>query len=190
MKDFFLQGINKRKVVIQLVIIVVFGALLGVYASETFSNDQDEEIVESDWLHILVLGIDKRGTLYDDTGQSGNNGQSDALIVVSIEQDTGEIVLTHIPRETIVEIDIYTGDMSYMGSEEAQICLQYAYGSDPKKGARLVTEKVEELLGIHISYYVTVSLASIDVIVDDFDGVSIAMSQDYVITPYGENIIY
>lgn len=130
---------------------------------------------------ILVMGIDLRGEIENPSGKAGENGQSDMMCVVILDRDMKETSVIAIPRETVVEVDEYFTDGSFYRTREEQICLQYAYGQSSEQGCELAKEKVEQLLGIRIDYYCAMSMAAIPVVIDEMDGVSVTMSQDYAI---------
>lgn len=130
---------------------------------------------------ILVMGIDRRGKIENTSGKAGENGQSDMMCVVILDRDLKKTEVIAIPRETVVEVDEYYTNGKFYQTKEEQICLQYAYGQTSEQGCELAKKKVEKLLGIEIDYYCAMSMAAIPVIIDEMDGVSVTMSQDYVI---------
>lgn len=130
---------------------------------------------------ILVLGIDRRGSIENESGRVGRNGQSDMIWVVTLDKDTDEVQVITIPRETVVDVKEYFMGRSGYQTVREQICLQYASGKSSQEGCELVKERVEELLGISMDYYCAFSMEAISTIVDAVGGVTVTMTEDYEI---------
>ena len=109
--------------------------------------------------NILLVGTDKRVD-YDWAGNS------DSMILVSINNNTHEIVLTSIMRDTYVTIPDYGN---------YKINLAHALGGAPK-----LVETIEANFGIDISYYASVNFNSFISIIDIMGGIPMYVSPEEV----------
>lgn len=133
-------------------------------------------------INILCLGIDKdeEMSLRDDNGNSV--GQSDAIFLVSLDLENNDIRIIAIPRDTMVTLQKFDGNGSYLGSGPGQLTLQYAYADGQEKSAKLVASQVSLILGdIPINAYVAINLRCLWVLNDAIGGVDITMDDDYTL---------
>jgi len=118
-------------------------------------------------VNILVLGVDER---------SGDQGRSDTMFVVTIDETTKAVALLSVPRDTRVKIPGFGWDK-----------INHAYANG---GTALSQKAVENLLGIPIDYYVTIDFAGFYKIVDAVGGVDIDVEKRmYYEDPYDELVI-
>ncbi len=108
------------------------------------------------WRHYLLLGVDGETDSY-------TAKRSDAMVVLSVSEDEGRVVLSSVPRDTLVYID---GKNSFDKLTHA-----YAYG-----GADLTVQTFEENFDIDIENYFTVNFAAMEEIVDLIGGVTITLT--------------
>ena len=80
-------------------------------------------------VNILCLGIDKEETMDTRNDEDNSVGQADAIFLVSIDMKRDEIQVLSIPRDTMVNLQMYDGGGDYMGMRSGQLTLQYAYGN-------------------------------------------------------------
>lgn len=98
-------------------------------------------------INLLVLGIDKAGKMKDETDyEKWGSGQADAIFLVSLNPTTEKISIIGIPRNAMMEIDIYDGEEHVKETVFDQICLQYPYAGGGKPGIEKTKEKVSGLL--------------------------------------------
>lgn len=63
-----------------------------------------------------------------------------------LDSETGELSLVNISRDSMVDVNRYNVEGQFLGTEEMQICLAYAYG-DGREGSCLNTvESVSRLM--------------------------------------------
>lgn len=111
---------------------------------------------------FLVMGVDKR---------PGDVGRSDSMIVVTYDLATRRIAMLSLPRDTWVPIPGYGYD---------KLNHSYAYG-----GEELAVSTVQQLLGIPIDHYVTVSFYAFEDVVNALGGVTVdAEKRMYYVDPY------
>lgn len=94
---------------------------------ETIEYNGNKYVYNSDVIAIAFMGVDKRD-LGLDNGSVGTGGQSDADILLTINTKTGKAKAIAIPRDTMVDVDLYSESGIFLRSEKMQLCLSYAYG--------------------------------------------------------------
>lgn len=109
-------------------------------------------------INLLVLGIDKAGKMKEETDyEKWGAGQADAIFLVSINPAAEKISIIGIPRNTMMDIDIYDGEDHVAETVFDQICLQYPYAGGSMPGIEKVKEKISGLfygLPIHGAFAV------------------------------------
>lgn len=108
--------------------------------------------------NILLIGNDSR--------ENGEDGRSDAMILLSISNKTKTIQMTSLLRDMYVEIPGHDGN---------RLNAAYAYG-----GAELLMETIEQNLGISVNRYVLVNFEAFANLVDAVGGVDLELTNDEV----------
>lgn len=119
-------------------------------------NEGVEEQLKG-YRNIVLFGIDARANTYD-------NSRSDCIIIASINEDTNEVKLTSIYRDTYVYIEGHGYD---------KITHAYAYG-----GAELAINTINKNFDLDITEFVAVNFDAVVDIIDAIDGVNITIESD------------
>lgn len=150
-----------------------------------------------DVINFLCLGIDKETPIEErreaEKLANGSAGLADAIVLVSINVESGDIQLLAIPRDTITPIKAVGENGKFVGETNQQITLQHAYGQNAAQACELMVEAVSKLLyQIPIQRYCSISLAAIPVLNDAVGGVDIQVLEDVEINDKvyhaGENV--
>lgn len=124
---------------------------------------------------VAFIGFDNRTT----NSASGNDvaGQSDTIMVVALNTDTGKATGIVIPRDSMVDVDTYISG-NYNGTHAMQICLQYSYGSTSEESSELVARCASRVLyGMPIDYYFTLNVEGVGPLNDAVGGVTLVPVQ-------------
>jgi LCP family protein required for cell wall assembly len=105
-------------------------------------------------VNILLIGNDSR--------ENGEDGRSDAMILLSISSRTKKIYMTSLLRDMYVDIPGHDGN---------RLNAAYSFG-----GAELLMETVEKNLGITVNRYVLVNFEAFANLVDAVGGVDLELS--------------
>ncbi len=105
--------------------------------------------------HILIAGIDNYWAM---------TGRSDTMIVLSIDNESGDMVMISIPRDSRYDIPGHGYDKLNQAMMEG--------------GIPLLRACIEELLGIRIDHYVFTNLAGFEDIVDAVGGIQIQVEKE------------
>lgn len=113
---------------------------------------------EKDKINILLLGVDSRA--------NDLHGRSDAIIILSIDKETGDTNMVSIPRDSYVDI-IGKG-------KKDKINHSYAFG-----GIDMSKATIENLLETDIDNYAIVNFSSFVKFVDALGGIDVNVPFDF-----------
>lgn len=139
----------------------------------TAGDANSKYTVENGIFNVMISGIDTSGNIR-------NVGRSDANIVVTINTNTHEVLLTSIPRDYYVTLH----------GKQAKDKLTHSgiYGINE------TVTTVEDLLDIDINYYVRVNFSTVVELVDTLGGIEVYSDYDFTRGNYhfnkGYNYIY
>lgn len=134
-------------------------------------NDQKYTLNEN-VVSVLVLGID-RENINENLG-NGNNGQADVIFVATIDTKTKKFCIIPLSREIMTDVNLYTSDGQYAGTQKEQLCLAYSYGNTAENCSKNVMTSVKRLFGgINISSYVTIEMEGVSRLTDMVGGIEV-----------------
>lgn len=113
-----------------------------------------EPLQDDGVINILLIGNDSR--------ENGEDGRSDAMILLSVSTRTNTIAMTSLLRDMYVEIPDHSGN---------RLNAAYSFG-----GPELLLETVEQNLGITVNRYVQVNFEAFANLVDAVGGVDLELS--------------
>lgn len=127
---------------------------------------------------VAFMGIDEYYLDSEDRSES-DAGQNDTNMVMAFDTETGQVSIIVIPRDTMVEMDIYDGNGNWAGIQKKQLCLAYAYGDGAETSCENAVTAMERLLyGIEISSYASLDLRGIGSLNNAVGGVEIQCLED------------
>lgn len=157
---------RKSKVKSFLLILIIVLALLagGLYLAVGSVYDQmhyeeveavtTEPMEEEGVINVLLIGNDSR--------KNGEDGRSDAMILLSISSKTKTIYMTSLLRDMYVEIPGYKNN---------RLNAAYSFG-----GAELLMDTIEQNFGITLNRYVLVNFEAFANLVDAVGGVDLELT--------------
>ena len=139
---------------------------------DTVVNDGVDKSKFKGYYTVALFGIDSR----DDKMDAGVN--SDSIIIVSINQDTGKIVMSSIYRDTWLNIPDEDGSSS---ERFRKINSAFCTG-----GAQAAINTLNTNLDLNISDYITINFEGLATIIDMLGGIDINITEDerYYINHY------
>ena len=124
-------------------------------------------------INLLLIGVDR------ESDSTSKNGQADALYLVSVDTKLSRVKIMAISRNTLCEMNVYGSDGKPYGTEKAQICLAYAYGTNDTNSSENCAYAVSNLLfDIPINGYYTIYFDSLSKIVNMVGGVRVTVPAD------------
>ncbi len=122
---------------------------------------------------IACMGIDKEN-LGTYGGKIGTGGQADTTMVLAIDTESGKVTVISIPRDIMIDIGVYTTKGEYVGVQNRQLCLAYAYGDGKHTSCKNTVEAIQRVLfGIPINSYISLDIDGIGPINDAVGGVTV-----------------
>ena len=121
---------------------------------------ETEEVDISNAFNVYISGIDVAGSI-------SKNSRSDVNIIMTVNPDTKQILLTSTPR------DFYVPIPGISGGQKDKLTHAGIYGVDASM------RTLEELYGIDISYYARVNFTSLVTIVDALGGVDVESEHSF-----------
>lgn len=141
-------------------------------------------------ISLCFMGFD-RTTVPED---SSLHGQADAVIVATLDTSTGAMKLISIPRDSMVDVGVYTEDGTYLRTEKKQICLAFGYGDGGDISCKnVMTSASRTLNNMPINYYFALDEQGVGALADAIDGVPLTALQsipDTNITQGKDVILY
>ena len=165
-KKSFLRRTLGRLVAVVLVLCVLAGMLwygmVGKFYGAMNYTQVDsvaaQPMKEEGVINILLIGNDSR--------DAGEDGRSDAMILLSISSETKTISMLSLLRDMYVEIP---------GYKDNRLNAAYSYG-----GAELLMETLEHNFDIQVHRYVQVNFQAFAGLVDAVGGVDLELSNEEV----------
>lgn len=158
------RGVKALIVIAALLVVGIFGLYLlvgGVYKKMNYQEAggfASESMKEDGVINVLLIGNDSR--------LAGDDGRSDAMILVSISDKTKTITMTSLLRDMYVEIPGHDGN---------RLNAAYSYG-----GAELLMETIELNFGIPVHRYALVNFQAFANLVDAVGGIDLELTNDEV----------
>ncbi len=159
---------KKRRLLKFLITVAVILGLLGiglyqlvgvVYGKMTYheiASVAEAPMKEDGVVNILLIGNDSR--------VNGEDGRSDAMILLSISSRTKKIYMTSLLRDIYVDIP---------GHEGNRLNAAYSFG-----GAELLMETIEKNLDISVNRYILVNFEAFAGLVDAVGGIELELSKE------------
>ncbi|MDD6478599.1 MAG: LCP family protein [Oscillospiraceae bacterium] len=123
---------------------------------------------------ILCMGIDE-----ENTSVIGHSGQSDAIFLLAIDTETGKSTVIGIPRDSMVDVDMYSSSGSFIGVEKTQVCLAFAYGDGKDGSCKNVARSVSRLLcGMPINSYFAMDFSAVETLHRAVGLIKVRMNED------------
>lgn len=125
-----------------------------------------EDVIDKNVYNIALFGIDTQ-KYKDKSGAAVFDGNSDSIMILSLNKNEGTIKLVSVMRDSLVPID--NGGKTVT----TKINAAYAYG-----GPALAVKTLNTLFGLDISEYATVNFFGMIDIIDAVGGIEAEITQD------------
>lgn len=153
----------------------------------TVTYKGEKYVFNENCFSLLLMGVDKYS--FDDNEGIGYNGQADAVYLAVLDTESSSVSLLSVSRDSMVDINTYSHQGGYMGTEKMQLCLAYAYGDGKELSCENVSRSVSRLLcNIPINSYIALDFEAIPVINDSVGGVTVPEYTDDGLTPTGKTV--
>ena len=177
-----------KKILLMLAAIIVTTIVaLGVYVTSAYnfstnelaktfkdfktSGSSSNAIEQTKPFSILLMGVDTG----DSERQSTWEGNSDSMILVTVNPKTKKTTMTSLERDVLIEL---TGpEDNDMNGVQAKLNAAYASG-----GAQMAIMTIQDLLDINIDYYMQINMQGLVDLVDAVGGITVTNDFDFPIS--------
>lgn len=144
----------------------------------TYGDDVYE--YNQECMNFIVMGIDRSGELEKETKLSDwSAGQADAIFLLSLDNRNKKVSVIGIPRNSMVNVEIYNEQEECIDTIYNQICLQYGYAGGGELGLQKMKDGVSKLLfDLPIHGACAVSYDAIGVVAERLGGIEVTVSED------------
>lgn len=156
-----MNDINKKKD--EVTIATIENVVSYDESGKTVEYNGQKYVYNEDIITAAFLGIDDKSVSVNITDEYGTAGQADTIMILAYDTKTGDVSILTIPRDTMVDVDVYSASGSFARTEKMQICLSFAYGDGGEASCENVIKSVERLLmGIPIDSYFSLRVRGVD----------------------------
>lgn len=125
-----------------------------------------------DIVSFAFMGVDQREMKTND--ETDFVGSADADIIVAVNTKTGLTKMIAIPRDTMVDIDIFSDSGIFIKTQNTQLCLAYAYGNGEAQSCENVVKAMSRVLyNVPIQKYYALNLEGVAPLNDAVGGVTV-----------------
>ncbi len=145
-------------------------------------------VLNENLVTVACIGIDRRefGLVNNVVGTAG---QADTVMLVAFDTESGRTTVVSVPRDTMVDINLYTANGEFAGIEKNQLCLSFAYGDGKKKSCENVVSSLERLFfGMPVTAYVAFKIDGIPALNDAVGGITLTALETVHTFTEGERI--
>lgn len=144
----------------------------------TYGDDVYE--YNQECMNFIIMGIDRSGELDKETKLSDwSAGQADAIFLLSLDNRNKKISVIGIPRNSMVDVEIYNEQEECIDTIYNQICLQYGYAGGGELGLQKMKDSVSGMLyDLPIHGACAVSYDAIGVVAERLGGIEVTLSED------------
>lgn len=147
---------------------------------ETIEYNGSTYVYDKNKIAFAFIGVDKQEIGEGTSDAYGNSGQADTDMVAVVDTSTGNVSIITIPRDTMVDIDLYSASGIFLRTEPRQLCLAYAYGDGGTKSCTNVTSALSRILkNVPIEKYFALDLEGIAPLNDAVGGVTVQALHDF-----------
>ncbi len=122
------------------------------------------------------------GTAEDDEGgEHGGANLTDSIMVISIDQDKKDAYMLSLPRDLWVQYEMPAGEacsVGYQGKLNAQYFCASGDGENEQAGAEALSEKVADITGLDIQYYIHMNFTAVVEAVNAVGGVDVTIKSE------------
>lgn len=123
---------------------------------------------------FAFMGIDDKSINVEILDEYGVAGQADTILVFAYDIETGDVSIISVPRDSMVDVDIYNARGNFAGTQRLQVCLSYAFGNGGVTSCENTVKSLERIfMGVPIDMYFSMKVRGIDALNAAIGGVEL-----------------
>lgn len=181
-------------VVTLLITVMLFGMYMmkddgSHFMDDTSENAQENKVItidgrnyvpRSNLLSYLFIGVDRKGTIAEQSSDNVGTGQNDVLFLLVIDKVNDTYALLPINRDTLAYTESLDDDNTVLAGTMMQIALAHASGDGREGSCENTVRAVSALLGQQkIDGYYAMNIDAIGIINHDLGGVTVTIEDDF-----------
>ncbi len=116
-----------------------------------------------DVITMAFLGVDDKSFGVSTTEIYGEAGQADTIMVLAYDTKKDTVSIITVPRDSMVDVDVYSQSGNFARTEKMQVCLAFAYGNGKETSCENVIKSIERaLMGVPIDSYFSLRVRGVD----------------------------
>lgn len=137
------------------------------YKGETYNFNEDVTT-------LILMGIDETDYEFDKE-KAGPNGYIDAIYLAVIDTKEENVTIVSVPRNSMVDVDVYDKDDNLLETRNEQIFLSYSYNNKKEDAISNVITSLQRLFsGIKFDTYYAINQDAVETLNDSIGGVTLA----------------
>ena len=142
-----------------------------LFADETYEPLKTDENGRTNILAFGTSGYDMEGTEGDGTHDGAQ--LTDSIMVISLNQDTGDLAMLSLPRDLKV-----SSTCTATGKINEVYWCNNMDGTNEQAGAEALMDEVGDILDVDFQYYSHLNWGSLVSIVDTLGGINVTLDED------------
>ncbi len=147
--------------------------------NEVFIYDGKEYVPKSGIETFLVLGLDKYEQDDPILDSYNNNKQADFLLLFVFDNEAKTFSAIHVNRDAMAKVNVLGVAGDKVDTVVKQIALAHTYGNGKDVSCRNTANSVENLLGVKVNHYLSLTMDSVAVFNDLVGGVEVTVLEDF-----------
>ncbi len=161
---------SRKNVVVQ----TIDGAVSYDDSGKTVEYKGQKYVYNENIITFAFMGIDDKGVNVNVSDVHGNAGQADTILVIAYDTENGSVSIISVPRDAMVDVDRYTSNGQFAGTERLQVCLSYAFGNGGVTSCENAVKSLERIfMGVPIDMYFSMKVRGIDALNAAIGGVEL-----------------
>ncbi len=155
----------------------IIGGAIGKWAVQVVSSTMGDDMIKDEFgnINVMILGY---GGEYHAGGYL-----ADSIMVASFNPKLGAVTMLSVPRDLYV----YNKNTNIVGRINAMFSHTVGRKHEFDTGARVLMDKLEEIMGLKISYYAMVDFNGFKNVIDTLGGIEINVPNTIHDTTYPNN---
>lgn len=143
------------------------------YKGETYNFNEDVTT-------LVLMGIDETDYEYEGTKRAIDGTSADAVYIAVIDTEKESVTLLNVPRNSMVDVDVYDKDGNFVETKNEQLFLSHSYLDSKEKSAENTLKSLETLFnGMNFDTYYAINHDAVEEVNDSIGGVTLTPQVEF-----------